>query len=114
MVARGQVWWADIPEPNGSAAGYRRPVLVVQADALNASRLRTVLVVPLTSTLRLAGMPGNLLLPRSKTGLTKDSVANVSLVTALDRDELTEMVATLPRTLMREIDAGLQLVLSLA
>lgn len=104
MIARGEVWWADLPEPSGSEPGFRRPVVVVQGDAFNRSHISTVVCVPLTSNLRWAGAPGNVPLPARLTGLPKDSVANVTQVVTLDRSSLTDRVGMLP-------DAKLELVL---
>jgi len=78
VIERGQIWWADLDEPRGSEPGFRRPLLVVQDDAFNRSRLRTVVAVVLTSNLRLVEAPGNVLIPGKAAGLPKDSVANVS------------------------------------
>lgn len=99
--------------PRGSEPGYRRPVLVVQADAFNRSKVRTVLAVVLTSNTRLLDAPGNVLLPGSATGLPKDSVANVTQVVTLDEDYLVERAGRLPRDRMARVDAGLRLVLEL-
>ena len=84
--------WAELPVPTGSGPGFRRPVIVVQGDALNRSRVATVVCVPLTSNLRWADAPGNVLLTASMTGLPRDSVSNVSQVVALDRTLLEERV----------------------
>jgi mRNA interferase MazF len=113
VVRRGEVWWADLEEPRGSGPGHRRPVLVVQDDAFNRSRLATTLVVSLTSNLRLVEAPGNVLLPARASGLPKDSVANVTQLLTLDEDFLTERAGKLPPPLMARIDAGLKLVLAL-
>jgi mRNA interferase MazF len=90
VIAQGEVWWADLGEPAGSEPGFRQPVVVVQGEAFNASTLRTVVCVALTSNLKWAEAPGNVLLPARATGLSKPSVANVSQVVTLDRDALTE------------------------
>jgi mRNA interferase MazF len=95
VVSQGDVWWADLGEPIGSASGFRRPVVVVQCDAINRSRIATVVCVPLTSNLKWAGAPGNVLLRAGVSGLPKDSVANVSLIVALDKSQLTERVGML-------------------
>jgi mRNA interferase MazF len=113
VVERGDVWWADLEGPAGSEPGYRRPVLVVQADAFNRSRLQTTIAVVLTSNLRLLDAPGNVLVPKAASGLPKDCVANVSQVITLDRDFLTERTGKLPARLLAAIDAGLKLVLEL-
>jgi len=112
-MQRGEIWWADLPEPSGSAPGFRRPVLVVQSDAFNRNLIDTVLVVPFTSNLRLADSPGNVLVPRSASGLARDSVANVSQVLKLPRSALSERVEMLPKSLQRKVNAGLRLVLAL-
>lgn len=113
VVERGQVWWADLNEPSGSAPGFRRPVLVVQDDAFNRSRIRTVIAVVLTSNLRLVDAPGNVLIPAKAAGLPRDSVANVSQVITIDRDFLTEPVGRLRGQLLKNVDTGLRLVLGL-
>jgi mRNA interferase MazF len=113
VIARGEVWWASLPAPEGSAPGFRRPVVVVQADSFNRSRIRTVMVVPLTSNERLAGAPGNLQLAAGATGLPRDSVANVSRVITIDRSLLDERLAPVPERLLAEIDEGLRLALGL-
>jgi len=112
-VRRGQIWWADLDEPRGSEPGFRRPLLIVQADAFNRSRIATVLAVVLTSNLRLVDAPGNVLIPARSGGLPKDSVANVSQVVTLDRQFLESPVGRLPASLMAAVDAGLKLVLGL-
>ena len=111
VIAQGEVWWADIGEPIGSAPGYRRPVVVVQCDALNRSRIGTVVCVPLTSNLKWANAPRNLLFKAGATGLPKDSVANVSLIVALDKGQLTERAGRLPRRQLDAILAGIDVVL---
>jgi mRNA interferase MazF len=113
VIERGEVWWADLDEPAGSEPGYRRPVLVVQADAFNRSRLQTTIAVVLTSNLRLVDAPGNVLVPKAASGLPKDSIANVSQVVTLDRDFLMERTGKLPIRLLVAVDAGLKLVLDL-
>lgn len=112
-MTRGEIWWADLGEPRGSEPGFRRPVLVIQADAFNRSRIRTAIVAVITSNLRLAEAPGNVLLPAELSGLAKDSVVNVSQILTLDRSFLTEKAGRLPDRLISELDEGLRLVLSL-
>jgi mRNA interferase MazF len=111
VIQRGEIWWADLGEPAGSGPGYRRPVLVVQADGFNRSRLRTAIVVVLTSNLGLVQAPGNVLLPAKVTGLPQDSVANVSQILTLDREYLVEAAGVVGGSLLRSINAGLRLVL---
>lgn len=111
VVAQGDVFWASLGEPSGSEPGYRRPVVIVQGDAFNASRLATVVVVPLTSNLRWAAAPGNVALPAGRTGLPKDSVANVSQIVTIDRSVLSERVGRLAEADVALILAGIDLVL---
>lgn len=113
VVERREVWWADLEEPRRSEPGCRRPVLIVQADSFNRSRLRTAIAVVLTSNTRLLDAPGNILLSAQTTGLPKDSVANVTQVVTLDQDFLTERVGRVAPKLMARVDAGLKLVLDL-
>jgi len=110
-MSQGEVWWADLPPPTRSEPGFRRPVVIVQGDALNRSRVATVVCVPLTSNLRWADAPGNVLLTARATGLPKDSVANVSQVVALDRSVLTERAGKLSRAKVDLLLSGIDVVL---
>ena len=107
------MWWADLGEPIGSEPGFRRPILIVQDDAFNRSRLRTIVAVILTSNLRLLEAPGNVLIPARASGLSKDSVANVCQIVTLDRDVLLEPVGRVRGPLLKTIESGLRLVLGL-
>jgi len=111
VISQGDVCWAELPEPRGSGPGFRRPVVVLQGDALNRSRLATVVCVPLTSNLKWAEAPGNFLLTARATGLPKDSVANVSQIVALDRTCLTERAGRLSRSQLAVLFSGLDIVL---
>lgn len=111
VVAQGDIFWADLPDPTGSGPGFRRPVVIVQGDALNASRLATVVVVPLTSNLRWASAPGNVSLVARRTGLRKDSVANVSQIVAIDQALLTEHVGRVSKGELALILTGIDVVL---
>ena len=111
MIAQGEVWWADLGEPAGSAPGFRRPVVVVQGDAFNRSRIATVVCVALTSNLHWAEAPGNVLLDAKLTGLPKDSVANVSQLVTLDRTALTERVGALSARKLELVLLGIDIVL---
>jgi mRNA interferase MazF len=111
VIAQGHVYWANIPDPIGSGPGFRRPVLVVQGDAFNRSRLRTVVCVPLTSNLRWAEAPGNVMLSAKATGLPKDSVANTSQLVTLDRTLLTEEVGKLSKRQLDLVLSGIDIVL---
>ena len=112
-MLRGEVWWAYLPEPLGSGPGFRRPVLVVQGDSFNASRIRTVVVLIVTSNLRLARAPGNVFLPSQESGLPEDSVINVSQIAAVDKELLTDYVATLSEVTMDLVNHGLANILDL-
>jgi mRNA interferase MazF len=112
-VTRGEIWWADLPEPRGSEPGFRRPVLIIQADSFNRSEIQTTLVAVITGNLWLAELPGNVLLPAKLSGLPKNSVINVSQLLTLDRSFLLEEVDKIPGRLLAEVDAGLRLVLEL-
>ena len=111
VVSQGDVWWADLGDPSGSAPGFRRPVVVVQCDAVNRSRIATVVCIPLTNNVKWADAPGNVLLRAGVTGLPKDSVANVSLVVALDRDQLTERVGKLSPRHLTAVVNGMDVIL---
>jgi mRNA interferase MazF len=106
------VWWADLEDPRGSQPGFRRPLLIVQADSFNRSRIETAIAIVLTSNLRLLDAPGNVLVARRASGLPKDSVANVSQIVTIDRDMLTDRTGKLPAEIMSAVDTGLRLVLS--
>lgn len=110
---RGEIWWANLPNPLGSEPGYRRPVVIIQDDTFTQSRLRTVIVAIITSNIELANAPGNVFLPGDATGLARDSVANVSQIFTLDKAFLTERIGSLPVSLQEEVDEGLRIVLCL-
>lgn len=112
-MKRGQVWWADLPEPEGSEPGFRRPVLVVQADEFNRSRIRTVIAATITSNTSLAGAPGNVTLSKGSVGLGCESVVNVSQLVTLDKRFLTERVGRIPVAKLRQVEDGLRLALAL-
>lgn len=110
---RGEIWWADLAEPRGSEPGFRHPVLILQAEPFNRSRLRTVVGIVVSSNTRLLDAPGNVLLPAKETGLPRDSVANVTQLVTVDRDYLEQRAGkTSPRTLAR-VEVGVRLVLDL-
>ena len=111
MITPGEVWWADLAEPSGSEPGFRRPVVIIQGDAFNRSRIATAVCVALTSNLRWAEAPGNVPLSARLTGLPKDSVANVSQIVTLDRTALTERIGTLPARKIELILLGVDIAL---
>lgn len=114
MIARGEVWWADLGLPRGSAPALRRPALIVSDDQYNRSKLRTVTVVVLTATRRLAALPGNVAVPAELSGLPEDSVVNVTQVATIDRDTLEGRIGVLPDWLLAHVDGGLARALGLA
>ena len=111
VITQGDIFWADLREPIGSEAGFRRPVVVVQGDALNRSRIATVVCVPLTTNLRLASGHGNVLLVTGSTGLAEDSVANVSQILAVDRGLFRDRVGHLLRGDVERVLRGIDIVL---
>lgn len=110
-MKRGEIWWAALPDPTGSGPGLRRPVLVVQSNPFNESRIATVIVVVVTSNLVLAEAPGNVRLSKSESGLPKPSVANVSQVLTVDRSLLIERVRVLSGSTIQKVNDGLRLTL---
>jgi mRNA interferase MazF len=113
MMLRGELWWAELPDPEGSEPAYTRPVLVIQSDHFNRTQIRTVLIVPLTSNLRLASAPGNVFVGVPTSGLAKDSVINTSQIYPLSKSRLIERVTLLDSDTMRLVEAGIRLVLGL-
>jgi mRNA interferase MazF len=111
VIRRGSICWADLGEPRGSGPAKRRPVLVIQADPYNASRLATTLATVITSNTGLAAMPGNVFVPATSSGLPKDSVVNVTALITLDKTDLDDEIGQLPPTLMNDVDRGLRRVL---
>jgi mRNA interferase MazF len=111
VISQGDIWWADLPDPTGSGPGFRRPIVVVQGEALNRSRISTVVCVPLTSNVKWANAPGNVMLSPRITSLPKDSVANVSQVLTLDKALLTDRIGRLPRAQLGLVLSGIDVVL---
>lgn len=111
VIAQGEVWWADVGLPTGSEPAHRRPVVVVQTDSFNRSKIATVVCVPLTANVAWADAPGNVLLSSASTGLPKDSVANVSQILTLDKGTLDHRVGKLPRGKLELVLAGIDIVL---
>lgn len=114
VISKGDVCWAELPPATGSGPGFPRPVVIVQGDEFNASRIATAVVVPLTSNLRLAAAPGNVALPEERTGLPKESVANVSQIVAVDRSLLSPRVGRLGGDDLARVMVGIDLVLGRA
>ena len=112
-MRRGEVWWAELPDPVGSGPGLKRPVLVVQSNPFNESRIATVVIAVITSNLGLADFPGNLRIGKTESGLPKPSVVNVSQLLTVDRSVLTAKVKMLPASSLQKVDEGMRLVLAL-
>ena len=112
-MRRGEVWWAELPEPSGSEPGYRRPVLILQSDAFNRSRINTVIAIAITSNLQRAAAPGNVSLPEAASGLDRESVVNVSQIVTVDKSFLNEKAGRLPAAKLRQVEEGVRLVLGL-
>ncbi len=112
-MRRGEIWWARLPAPVGSEPGHRRPMLVVSANSYNQSRISTVVCAAITSNVRLAAAPGNVLLKPSETGLGRESVVNVSQIVTIDKQFLSSRVGVLPLKAMQAVEKGLRLALSL-
>ncbi len=110
VVFRGEVWWADLPEPVGSEPGYRRPVLIIQINRFNRSRIKTVLAVAVTTNVELVQLPGNVLIPAFEAGLNEDSVVNVTQMVTVDREFLESRMGSLPEELLRRVEEGLRLI----
>jgi mRNA interferase MazF len=113
VIDRGAVCWADLGPAHGSSPAKRRPVLIIQADTYNESRLATVIAAVITSNTALAAMPGNVFLPAAATGLPRDSVVNVTALVTLNKPDLTDSLRQIPERLLEDVDRGLRLVLSL-
>lgn len=113
VIHRGEIWWADLAEPRGSEPGFRHPVLILQSEPFNRSRLRTVVGIILSSNTRLLDAPGNVLLPAKDSGLPRDSVANVAQFVTIDRDYLEDRAGKVPAKILARVDAGVRLVLDL-
>ena len=107
------MWWVDLGVPRGSAPALRRPAVVVQSDRFNESRIGTVVVLAMTTNLRLAAMPGNVAVTTAVSGLPHDSVVNVTQMATVDKENLLERIGSLPSAQIEEVDAGLRLVLAL-
>ena len=113
VIERGEIWWTDLPEPKGSMPGFRHPVLIIQANEFNQTRLETFVGAVITSNLRLAKMPGNVLLTPKQSGLSVESVVNITQIVTANKTDLFEFVGVISERKMEQIDKGLRLVLNL-
>ncbi len=112
-IKRGEIWWAELPEPVGSGPGYKRPLLIIQANEFNKSKINTIIAATITSNMRLAAAPGNVFLSPKRSKLPKESVINISQIITIDKSFLTEKVHTLSNKIIEQVDEGLKLVLKL-
>lgn len=112
-MVRGEIWWANLPDPAGSGPGYRRPVIILQSDAFNKSRISTVVCAVITSNTELAKAPGNVLLSKRESKLPRESVVNVSQIITLDKKLLTECAGAVSRSVLRQVEDGIRLVMEL-
>jgi mRNA interferase MazF len=107
-MVKGEIWWANLPDPRGSEPAKRRPVLIVQSDIFNKSAIRTVICAVITSNLRLANAPANILLEKGVSKLEKTSVINISQILTLDKAHLTDLVSMLPKPIISLVDDSLK------
>lgn len=112
-MKRGEIWWAALPDAYGSSPGYRRPVLIVQSDAFNVSNIHSIIVLAITTNLKIANAPGNIFISAQQSGLPRDSAINVSQIITIDKTFLTEFANILPNTVLHKVDEGMRLALSL-
>jgi len=113
VIIRGEIWWASLPAPIASEPGYRRPLLVIQSNDFNQSRISTVISAVITSNLQLTDAPGNVLLSKKESGLPNKSVVNVSQLITVDKSFFTEKIGSISAFKLQEVEAGIRLVLSL-
>jgi len=113
VIKRGEIWWAELPDPAGSEPGYRRPLLIVQANEFNKSKINTVIALAITTNVRLAGAPGNVLLSAKQSKLSKESVINISQIITIDKSFLTDRVHAISNKIMRTVEEGMKLALRL-
>lgn len=111
MIRQGDIYWIDLDDPKGSGPGYRHPHVVVQNNVFNSSRIGTVVVCALTSNVKRADAPGNVLLKKGEANLKKDSVVNISQLVTVDKDDLLEKIGALSSARVREIITGIRLLI---
>lgn len=113
VIKRGEIWWAELPEPAGSEPGYRLPLLILQSDDFNKSKINTTIAVTLTTNLNLSSAPGNIFLSKRESKLPRESVINISQIVTIDKSFLMKKVSTVSEKIMSEVETGLRLVLRL-
>ena len=112
-MIRGEIWWAELGIPYGSEAGYTRPVLIVQDDSFNKSKIKTIVVLPITTNLRLSDAPGNVFIRKNETKLSEDSVIIVAQLYAIDRSKFTKRISKVTKETMEQVEIGMKLVLGI-
>ena len=112
-MIRGEIWWADFGLPFGSEPGFKRPIIIIQSNDFNKSKINTIVVVPLTTNLELELAPGNVFIDKSDSNLSKDSIAVVSQINAIDKMRLQSKVSKLDSVIISDIEDGIQLVLDI-
>lgn len=113
IVHRGEIWWANLPASQWSEPGFKRPVFIIQSNPFNESNISTTIAAVITSNLKLAQAPGNILLSKSESLLSKDSVINVSQIITLDKTVLTEFISKPNAQVLKQVNQGLELILGL-
>ena len=113
VVKRGEIWWATLDEPSGSEPGYCHPVVIISSNEFNNSQIQTVIVAVITSNLRLADAPGNIILSKKNSGLNQDSVINISQLLTLDKSFITEQIGQLNNNFLHKLNNGIKLVLNI-
>jgi len=113
-MLRGEIWWANLPPPKGSKPAKRRPVLIIQGDSFNRSKISTIICAAITSNIELSSLPGNMMLEKSVSGLDKPSVVNFSQITTLDKTDLTEQVSMLPKPMLDKVNNCLKILLEMS
>ncbi len=109
----GEIWWVNLPTPSKSESGFRRPVLIIQNNSFNISKINTIICVIITSNIELAKAPGNIILDKSESKLPKKSVVNVSQILTLDKRFLSKYISTLNSKILNKVESGIKLVLDL-
>jgi len=112
-MVRGEIWWAELPQPKGSQPAKRRPVLIIQGDSFNRSGINTVICAVITSNIELASLPGNLLLEKSVSGLDKTSAVNFSQIATIDKTDLVKQAAMLPKSMLEKVNNCIRLILEI-
>ena len=110
-MMRGEIWWADFGIPFGSETGFRRPVLIIQDDSFNRSKISTIIVIPLTTNLALENAPGNVLVEKEESGLSKDSILVVSQLSAIDKARMMERISRVESNILRDVEYGIHMIL---